>query len=288
VDEPVPPVSVGAAMAAARAKAGLSIDEVSERTRIRATLIRQIEADDFTGCGGAVYARGHIRSIARTLGVAPEPLLESYDVDHDQVPTPVVAPPPEFNPLRHGGQVRGRGGFRWGTAMIFSLVAICILALIMLFWSNSPREGSVGGPAVASATPAAGPPSVPARAPASTAPPTSPPAGVNVRVEARGGQSWLQIRDESQRVVLEQILQQGDSRTVMGRSLVIKMGNAGAIGLSCNGKDLGTQGAPGMVVTVRLDLAATGACQVGGGGQPGIAAGPGLGAAGPAGLLASR
>jgi hypothetical protein len=213
--------------------------------------------------------------------VAPEPLLESYDADHDQVPAPVVAQSPEFNPLRHGGQARGRGGFRWGSAMIFSLVAICILALIMLFRSSSPSGSSVGGPAAASATPAGAPPSGPGPAPASTAPPTSPPAGVNVRVEARGGQSWLEIRDESQQVVFQQILQQGEGKTVMGRSLVIKMGNAGAIDLSCNGKDLGPQGAPGMVITVRLSLAATGACQVDGGGQPGIAAGPG--AAVPAG-----
>ena len=58
-------VSVGETLAVARQRAGLSVAQVSERTRIRETIIRGIEDDDYSACGGDFYARGHIRAIAR-------------------------------------------------------------------------------------------------------------------------------------------------------------------------------------------------------------------------------
>jgi transcriptional regulator with XRE-family HTH domain len=72
-------VSIGAALAQARQRAGLTVAQVSERTRIRETLIRRIERDDYSGCGGDFYARGHIRGIAKAVGADPGPLVEKYD-----------------------------------------------------------------------------------------------------------------------------------------------------------------------------------------------------------------
>jgi hypothetical protein len=72
-------VDIGGALAEARSEAGLTITQVSERTRIRATIIRDIERDDYSACGGDYYARGHIRAIARVVGTDPVPLIEEYD-----------------------------------------------------------------------------------------------------------------------------------------------------------------------------------------------------------------
>lgn len=72
-------VSIGTTLSQAREAAGLSIAEVSSRTRIRTSLVRAIEADDFGPCGGDFYARGHIRAIARIVGVDSRPLIEEYD-----------------------------------------------------------------------------------------------------------------------------------------------------------------------------------------------------------------
>jgi len=57
-------VSIGATLAAARRHAGLSVAEVSQRTRVRENIIQDIEQDDYAACGGDFYARGHIRAIA--------------------------------------------------------------------------------------------------------------------------------------------------------------------------------------------------------------------------------
>ncbi len=75
-------VSIGEVLAAARRQAGLTITQVSQRTRIRETIIRGIEEDDFAACGGDFYARGHIRAIARAAGVDGEPLVRQYDSSH--------------------------------------------------------------------------------------------------------------------------------------------------------------------------------------------------------------
>ena len=63
-------MSIGEALAEARGRAGLTVAEVSQRTRIRETIIRGIERDDYAACGGDFYARGNIRSIANAVGAA--------------------------------------------------------------------------------------------------------------------------------------------------------------------------------------------------------------------------
>ncbi|MGB8652780.1 MAG: helix-turn-helix transcriptional regulator, partial [Mycobacteriales bacterium] len=71
--------TLGAALRAAREAAGLSIEQVSADTRIRATLVRDLEGDRFASSGGTVYARGHVKSIASTLHTDPAPLLALFD-----------------------------------------------------------------------------------------------------------------------------------------------------------------------------------------------------------------
>ncbi len=73
---------IGEALAGARRQADLTVTEVSERTRIRETIIRAIEDDDYSVCGGDFYARGHIRSIAKVVGTDPELLIRDYDAVH--------------------------------------------------------------------------------------------------------------------------------------------------------------------------------------------------------------
>jgi len=72
-------MSVGEDLTQARLRSGLSVAEVSQRTRIRETIIRGIEQDDFTQCGGDFYAKGHIRAIAQVVGADAVPLIGEFD-----------------------------------------------------------------------------------------------------------------------------------------------------------------------------------------------------------------
>src|SRR5258708_1436424 len=72
-------MSIGGTLAKARRDAGLTVAEVSQRTRIRETIVRGIEQDDYSACGGDFYARGHVRSIARVVGADAAALVGEYD-----------------------------------------------------------------------------------------------------------------------------------------------------------------------------------------------------------------
>ena len=72
-------MSIGATLASARRRAGLTVSEVSQSTRVTEPIIRGIELDDYAACGGDFYARGHIRAIARAVGEDPLPLIDEFD-----------------------------------------------------------------------------------------------------------------------------------------------------------------------------------------------------------------
>jgi len=103
-------VSIGEVLTAAQGKAGLTAADVSRRTRIRETIVREIERDDFSSCGGDFYARGHVRAIAHVLGVDPEPLVRDYDFSR-------MAPPPGPSMPPSGQDTSGPHTPRSGRAM---------------------------------------------------------------------------------------------------------------------------------------------------------------------------
>jgi cytoskeleton protein RodZ len=71
---------IGEEIRQARLSKGLTLDEVANATKIRALVIDSMENDDFSPCGGRVYARGQIRGLAVYLGVEPDAWLEEFDI----------------------------------------------------------------------------------------------------------------------------------------------------------------------------------------------------------------
>src|ERR1039457_4145129 len=174
-------VSIGEALAEARRQAGLTVTEVSQRTRVRAAIITGIEADDYSACGGDFYVRGHIRSIARAVGADPEPLILEYDAARlgphaigEDITEPVT-------PIR----VRERRGLNW-TAVLGLALAVGLGFLAYHLLSGSSQ--ATGAAAAARAHPAthhpashAGPPPSPAPSPSATPSPSPTPTAVPAR-----------------------------------------------------------------------------------------------------------
>jgi len=127
--EPAADPVIGPDLSAARTRLGLSVDQLADRTRIRPHVIESIEVDDFAPCGGDFYARGHLRTLARVLGVDVAPFLASYDERYAHA---------EINPRRvfeaelatgANGSIRStRGGPNW------SMLVAVVMALV-LCWS---------------------------------------------------------------------------------------------------------------------------------------------------------
>ena len=88
---------VGAQLRRARTEQDLSIEDVCQRTNIRPAVVHALENGDLEPSGGAVYARGHVRTLAQALNMDPDPLLANFDASYGAAMPrmPVLVPEPE-------------------------------------------------------------------------------------------------------------------------------------------------------------------------------------------------
>jgi transcriptional regulator with XRE-family HTH domain len=137
---------IGEFLAAARHRAGLSVAQVSEQTRIRETIISGIESGDYSACGGDFYARGHIRAIAKAVGADAEPLIQEYDSRH-RTPGAVSAVSLE-ELLSTSAQVPLRRRVHWKPVLALALVAVVVAGFgLYRVLSGVPRQAAAPPPA---------------------------------------------------------------------------------------------------------------------------------------------
>jgi cytoskeletal protein RodZ len=234
----------------------MSVDDVSSATRIRATLVRAIESDEFEPCGGAVYARGHLRNIARAVGIDPEPLVAEFDRTHASPEVPQLAVAGAGQPTDPELAARAdRRRPNWFPAMAAALVAICVLAAYGLV-HRSPSHSGSGAAAPQQTQPTVEPstaaPSTPVSPPASAV--AVVPSNVAVAlVRTVAGQTWLSVETFSGRVLFQGLLGPNQTkafRDAHGLRLVI--GNAPAVQLVADNHDFGTPRSSGNVAHVTV------------------------------------
>ncbi len=140
-------MSIGEDLAEARRQAGLTIDQVSHQTRVRQAIIRGIERDDYSACGGDFYARGHIRSIARAVGADPEPLIREYDATvRSQAPVTAA------DLFRSATPIKVHEPRRRPWAAVLGLALVIALGLAAYHFISSLRHAPRAAPAAAVGT----------------------------------------------------------------------------------------------------------------------------------------
>ena len=73
------PPSPGQQLTAARNARHLSIDELSQRTKIRGSILRAIEEDRYEALPRVrVYVRGFVQSFAAAVGMEPDPITAQF------------------------------------------------------------------------------------------------------------------------------------------------------------------------------------------------------------------
>jgi cytoskeleton protein RodZ len=72
-------MSAGQMISAARTARGMSLDDLAQATKLRASILAAMENDDFSHCGGRVYARGQLRAMAPVLGLDPDDLVDEFE-----------------------------------------------------------------------------------------------------------------------------------------------------------------------------------------------------------------
>jgi cytoskeleton protein RodZ len=245
-------VSIGETLTAARENAGLSVEQVAETTRIRRTLVQAIEDDDFSPCGGDFYARGHIRTIAATVGADPKPLLAAFDADHERGGGPRAT---EVFESETGARPERRGP-NWSAAMGAALVLVLVYGVAQAVSGNGDHEPTAGLGGTSAAQPSSsGSPSAagtPSASRGSSAVAQAPRDRVTVVLHAREV-SWVQVTTASGKELFQGNLHRGQVKTFTDRQRIkLVVGNAGAVTLTVNGTDVGTPGRPGQVARVQF------------------------------------
>jgi len=249
-------MSLGSVIRQARIDAGLSIDDLSERTSIRAGLLKEIESDDFTKCGGETYARGHLRNIAPLLKMDAGVLLELYENEQSMQPRRIQEMLAENNVMTNPVDKKT---ISWKTLAGISLATLALLGAVQIIISNSKTTEISSPEAVATESATAEPTNTSEAQPTPTA--TSTPTtvrdtyssgtGVTVKVAATRGNSWLFVSDANGTTLYSGQIRSGQNLNFSSSTRVsLKVGNAGAVDVSVNGKGAQQIGDDGEVITV--------------------------------------
>ncbi|MEV7008003.1 RodZ domain-containing protein [Streptosporangium sp. NPDC051022] len=237
-------MSIGSSLAEARRSAGLTVAELSAHTRIREALIHAIERDDFSQCGGDFYARGHVRNIAKAVGLDPETVVHEYDESHGGVPLPVRAASvfQADTPIK----IRESRSPNWTMAMVVALAIVVVFAVVRAM-------GGGGETPTADVRPGLPSPSAPLGAPEGPRKPASMAAGkvndlVILQVKAKRS-SWLDVKDMNGKKLFSGTLEAGKTSVWRAdKGMKVTFSDGGAVSLQVNGKNLGTPGRRGQVL----------------------------------------
>ncbi len=234
---PTPDPIIGTKILHAREMLDMSIDELSQRTRIRPHVLEAIEVDDFGPCGGDFYARGHLTAIARTLGLTLDTLLKVYDERYAQAPINARRVfEAELSSGLSGGMRATLGGPRW------SLLIGSVLSLTMIWGLARLLQGDP-----AELTVAPDPSSQSAGLAANRKPITSPLMRTTpMTVTASHAATKVVVRDRTGRVLWSGDLAIGSKRKIVGLApFKVTAENAGAVEVTVKGEPLGTIGTAG-------------------------------------------
>ena len=236
-------MSLGEFLQGARESAGLSIDELSESTSLRAGLLREIENNNFIHCGGDTYARGHLRNIAAVISVDAQTLIDLYNNEHSTEVRKIHDMLVENNVAKIPTE---RKTISWKSLAIASIVVLAAIAGGQIIISNSETTVSPTPTAIASSTPTAAPsaePSPTASKNQSAEAVPSETGNISLTISAARGNSNIDVVVDGKSLYKGPLFQ-GETKSFNApTSISIYLSNAGDLDLTLNGEKIAPLGA---------------------------------------------
>jgi cytoskeleton protein RodZ len=276
--------SVGEALRRERLRKDLSLEQISRETKISTRLLEAIEDDRFDLLPGGVFAKSFVRQYARFLGLDEEEMA----AEMDRVVN-VVGDLPSFTGTPHEpvfkvprvaeweGMGRPNSSVLPALALVVAVMLVC--SAVYAWWQRSRRPAPVTPPmAIAQKAPAPAKPPEPSpvtpavatnpetapKADVSAPPPTPPQEAVPAPLETANpaatlqvsltadADDWVRVATDG-KVVMSDVLRSGQVKTFAAvEALRIRIGDAGSLQMTVNGKPAGPLGPKGQVRNVEV------------------------------------
>lgn len=231
-------MNLGEVLYNARTSVGISLDDLAAATSIRAGLLSEMEKNNFSHCGGDIYARGHLRNLAPKLGLDAQELINLYNEEHSAESRSINEMLVENNVARVPHEKKS---VSWKVPAAFSIAIVIAFAVVQIVISNVNSEGptKVDPTPIASASVSASAEATPSASATSTTPATG---GVTMSITASRGNSRIDIVVDGQHVDKGSIFQ-GETKSFEAKtSISIYFSNPAGLDVTVNGELLAPLG----------------------------------------------
>lgn len=237
--------SVGNVIRVARLQAGLSLEQVSARTRISIKNLQAIESNDLSQFSSSFFYKSFVRQFAHEISLDYDSLSALVQAAISEIPEPTMPGQREAVVARAIVVPSKRAARRWRWLRpLGSFAAVFAVCSGLYTWwegrKTEPKYGSDEKVFVADShrpTPAQPAPAIPEEG--------------GFQVEISGVErSWLALAADG-RQVFSGFLEPEQTKVLRGREMGrIRTGNAGGVSLVFNGKPIGLAGPRGQIRTV--------------------------------------
>lgn len=231
-------MNLGEVLHNARTSVGISLEDLAAATSIRAGLLSEMEKNNFSHCGGDIYARGHLRNLAPKLGLDAHELINLYNEEHSAESRSINEMLVENNVARVPHEKKS---ISWKVPAAFSIAIVLVVGVVQIVISNVNSDG----PRIVEPTPSATASSSASAEPTPSSSATSEaPAsqGVSMSITASRGNSRIDIVVDGQHVDKGSIFQ-GETKSFEAKtSISIYFSNPAGLDVTVNGELLAPLG----------------------------------------------
>lgn len=235
-----------------REAAGLSLEDIADRTKISRQILRSLESGDFRFLPQKVFCRNFVSQYAEIVGADPKRMTKAFDAAWDRFllasgsfPSLTVDEPPLVQTVRWRF---------WGPVAAAAVIAV-LAALVI--WRGSLHEKGFAGPGRELSDRRIGDPS--RVEPAPRMPTPSPvvtadadrldPEEVAITIRVRPeNECWVHYRDHNGVAGGKLLAGGAEERLVLVGPIKLTIGDAGAASLEVAGRVYAGLGRPGQVV----------------------------------------
>src|SRR3954469_21170224 len=145
-------MGVGRRLRQAREARGLSVAEVAARTKVPVRQLTCIEGEDYDKVPGGIFVRGHIRAMARVVGLDPRDVTEHFEEETSPPPPVIIQPEDESRGPRLRMAVEGAEPRPNGPLIAAALIIVLPIVLAIAWFGRardqppSSRHDAVPGP----------------------------------------------------------------------------------------------------------------------------------------------